>query len=188
MADGVGRAGEEAAAFNGSMNQVAGKNLKVAIQREGNQSEVWKSVAENQAKLSGNAGHSVADPRSASSYELTLENKSVEDAKSEYVKSLVKTTDGQADVIGYVTAINGAVSSADIYSSHELFMKLWPKLLNSASVEAFTELQKDKKFEAVKPDAIKHVIEDADQAKASQKDVTGRVQLVTSRVERQYCL
>ena len=49
-------------------------------------------------------------------------------------------------VIGYAFAINGKVNSADVYASHELFQKLWPKLLESSAVEAFSELQKDKKF------------------------------------------
>jgi len=38
------------------------------------------------------------------------------------------------------------------------------KLLSSAAVEAFAEVQKDKKFEPVKNDAVKAVIEDADKA------------------------
>ena len=158
---------------------MSGKSLKIAVQRDANQSEVWRNVKQNQDKLALNSGGSVADPQSASSFQLTLENKKVQEETEAYSKQLASIITGQADVIGYTTIINGKVSSADVYASHELFAKLWPKLLNSAAVEAFAEVQKDKKFEPAKTEAVKTAIEDADKAKATSKDVTARVELVT---------
>ena len=81
--------------------------------------------------------------------------------------------EGLPHVIGYVTVINGKVSSADVYASHELLTKVWPKLLNSAAVEAFAEVQKDKTFYPVAMVAVKAVIEDIDAAKPEAKEVSG---------------
>jgi hypothetical protein len=173
------RGGEDSALFAGSNNQVAGKSLKIAVQRDASQSEVWRNVKANQDKLSSNARQSVADPQSATSFQLTLENKKVVEETDAYSKRLASIINGQADVIGYTMVINGKVASADVYASHELFAKLWPRLLSSAAVEAFAEVQKDKMFEPARSEAVKAAIEDADKAKATSKDVTARVELVT---------
>ena len=174
-----GRGGEAAAYFGSSKNSLAGKDLKLAAQLSSDQREVWEKVAQNQSKLGSNAGRNVADVRSSTSFELTLENDAVKATADAYKKDLAKIIDHQDDAIGYAMAINGKVNSADVYASHELFVKLWPKLLDSAAVEAFAELQKDKKFEPVKVEQVKETIEGADKGKASEKDVTPRVRLVT---------
>ncbi len=172
------RAGESAASFASSENAVAGKSLKLAAKASGNQSEVWQQVAQNQSKLSENSGQSVADPRSASSYELTLENKKVEETIQGYLKALQKIPDGEADVIGYAFAINGKVNSAEVYGSHDLFTKLWPKLIKSSAVEAFAERQKGKTFDAPSVDAVKACIDDVAKGKSDKQDTTARVQLI----------
>ena len=41
-----------------------------------------------------------------------------------------------SDIVGMVVAINGRISSADIYPSNGLFKKMWPKLLDAAATEA----------------------------------------------------
>jgi hypothetical protein len=40
------------------------------------------------------------------------------------------------DALGYVAAVNGKVTGSDVYSTHDLFRRMWPKLLDSAAVEA----------------------------------------------------
>jgi len=174
---------EDAAAFGSSANAIAGKDLKLAAKAAMDQGQVWQQVAANQSKLSSNAMAPVIDPASASSFELTLENKKVREASEAYAKSLRSIVEGKNDVVGYVMAINGELNSSDVYGSHELFAKLWPKMLDAAAVEAFAELKKDKKFEPVKIDAIKSAIEEADAAKDSTRDVTPRVQLITRQAK-----
>lgn len=173
------RGQEQAALFGSSNNAVAGKSLKLAAKYQGNQGEVWKEVKSNQTKLSENAGQSVADARSSSSYELTLENKKIDETVQAYLKDLQKIVDGKADVIGYAFAINGKVNSAEVYGSHDLFLKLWPKLLKSSAVEAFAEVQKGKTFVAPSLEAIKACIEDAAKGKPESHNTTARVQLIT---------
>ncbi len=82
-------------------------------------------------------------------------------------------------MIGYVFAINGAVNSADVYASSELFKKLWPKLLKANAIEAIAELQKDLKFEPATAENVKTFLAEAESSKASEKEVTARIRLLT---------
>ena len=38
--------------------------------------------------------------------------------------------------MGYAFAVNGKLSTADIYPSNRLFRKMWPKLIKTAAAEA----------------------------------------------------
>ena len=47
--------------------------------------------------------------------------------------------EGEADIVGYVVAINGQVSSANLYPSNAMFRKMWNKQLAAAVTEAIGE-------------------------------------------------
>jgi ARG/rhodanese/phosphatase superfamily protein len=85
----------------------------------------------------------------------------------------------QKDAIGYVMAINGKVVCADVYASRELFLKLWPKMVKACAVEAFSELQKDKKFTPATAEAVKAFLADSEKGKAKNEDINKRVRLTT---------
>jgi len=178
------RGSESDSLFASSENAIAGKDLKLAARKDARQGRVWREVAANQQKLSQNTGVAVASKESQTSLELSLENKSVQQAIDGYVKELQPLIDGKEDVIGYAFAINGKMNSADVYGSHALFNKLWPKLLNSAAVEALAELEKGKTFEAATAPQVAAMLADADKGQASEKDVTPRVHLVTKETKR----
>jgi hypothetical protein len=177
------RGGEEAESFSASREQVANKGLKIAARKKMQQQEVWKEVAKAQGKLSKNLNTDVKAPASASSYQLSLENKKLVEAVDAHVKTLGSAVDGKKDVIGYVFAVNGKLNSADIYASHDLFLKLWSKQLRSAAVEAVAELQKDKKFEPVTEAQAKAFLANADKAKASEKTINPRTSTTTRETE-----
>jgi hypothetical protein len=99
---------------------------------------VWLSARSVVEGLSHRLGGSVASPRSASSLPLALEDARVAEAQSGYVEALGwPVTSG--DVIGAVFAVNGRVSSAEIFSSNELFRKMWPQLLRGYATQAMVE-------------------------------------------------
>jgi len=178
------RGGEAASHFGSSENSLSGRELRLAAKRQADQSAVWQEVTTNQAKLAVAVSQPVTDARSPSSFELSLESKPVQDHVNDYVQSLQKTIDGQNDVIGYAFAINGKINSADIYASHELFAKLWPKLLRSSAVEAVADLRKDGTSAAARADDVRACILDSQAGKRSEKDVTPRVQVVTQETDR----
>jgi hypothetical protein len=177
------RGGESAEHFASSNDAIAGKSLKLAAKQQMNQGEVWRDVAENQSKLSGNSGGDVRAAQSASSFQLSIESKPVAEHTEAYVKELEPIVQGKDDVIGYAFAINGKINSADVYANHTLFMKLWPKLIKSSAVEALADLQKDKPTVTAKTDDVYHCMADAAKGKESDRDVTPRVKVVTKETD-----
>src|SRR5687767_8421392 len=110
----------------------------LALATRGSQARVWNEVANTQASISSNLMVDVTANSSASSLQLSLENKKLEKATAGFVKKLADIPKGKSDVIGYAFAINGKINSADIYLSNHLFAKLWPKMLKAAVTEAIS--------------------------------------------------
>ena len=177
------RGNEQTASFSSSENVVATKEIKLAAKRSNSQGDVWKNVSVAQDKLSENVGARVNSTVSASSLELAVENRQVQQNTESYVKALSGIVNGRDDVIGYAFAINGAINSADVYASSGLFKKLWPKLLKANAIEAIAELQKDKKFDPSTAEHVKTFLA-APKSSAVEKDVTARVRLFTSEDEK----
>src|SRR5260221_6055252 len=173
------RGTEEVTVFNSSSNVVAGRELKLAAKNAESQGEVWRQVAVAQDKLSANTGTRVNGASSPTSFQLALENKTVQANADSYVKALRGIIAGQTDVIGYVFAINGKINSADIYASSTLFKKLWPKLLQASAIEAVAELRRGEKFDAPKPVEVQGFLDDGSKGTEKEKDVSSRVQMVT---------
>jgi hypothetical protein len=168
------RGGESVSSFSGSSSMLSSNNLKMANRRYRSQEKVWKEVENAQASLGVNLGGSVRSADSASSLQLSLEDKKVQEAIGAYVKELAEISGKADDVIGYAFAINGKMNSADVYASHDLFKRLWPKLLKSSAIEAVAELEKDKKFETIDAEAVKAFLADAEKGKATARDVGKR--------------
>ena len=173
------RGNEQSAWFSSSDNAAATRELKLAAKSAGSQEAVWANVSAAQAKLSQNVGYIVNAQASTTSYELAVENTKVKQTTAAYIDALSGVVRNKADVIGYAFAINGQVNSADVYASHALFAKLWPKLLKATATEALAELNPDKKAEPVAGEAINAFLADSQQPKPQAKAVTDRVRVVT---------
>lgn len=173
------RGNEEAAVFSSSENGVVSKEIKLAAKSAKSQQEVWETVKVAQDKLGRNVGGSVQDRTSTSSLELSVESPKVKATTAAYLKSLSGILQNKSNVIGYVFAINGKVNSADIYASHALFAKLWPKLIKSSAVEAVAEIQNGIEHKPVTGESVEAFLAESEQASASTKDVTAHVRLVT---------
>jgi hypothetical protein len=172
------RGGEPAAAFSVSNDMAATKELKMAAKHAKSQSGVWGEVATAQRKLSASTNGDVRSEASASSLQLSLENEKVRESADGYVKKLSAIVEGKPDVIGYVFAVNGRVSSADAYASGELFVKLWPKLLRASAVEAVAELSAYEKTATASMDSIRSFIADAESGRVSEREVTKRTKMI----------
>jgi hypothetical protein len=176
--------GQEAAGkFEASTEVLATRDLKIAANKTKSQGEVWNKVTEAQDKLSQNVGVSVNSTVSGSSLQLSLENSRVQEMTDDYLKKLSGIINGKTDVIGYAFSINGKISSADVYGSNALFLKLWPKLLKASAVEAIAELQRGLKFEPVKAETVQTFFAEVEDGKASESDVTGRIKMVTRETD-----
>src|SRR5262249_52339536 len=80
-----------------------------------------------------------------------------------------KVAEEKADAIGFVIVINGKVEGAELYGSHALFLKLWPKLINGAAVDALSEFDAKKKFDAATVAAVEKFLTEA--ARGKEKEV-----------------
>ena len=115
----------------------------------------------------------IAEPGSTS-MQLALETKSVVDATEGYRKALAKIVEGKPDVVGFVYAINGEINSAEVYSSGELFQRMWPKLLRASATEAYADRAKSKAAAAPSVEAVKSALAEADRGTEKSKDAAGR--------------
>jgi hypothetical protein len=174
------RGSENSSSFGSSENVVAMKDLKLAAKKANSQSEVWENVRVAQKKISSNLMiNGDLDPSAPSSYEMAVNNTTVISSGNEYLKALSSIVRNKPDVIGYVFAINGHVNSADIYASRPLFLKLWPKLLKASAVEAIAELNQKEAPKPVSDETVHSFLAESERANGNEKDVTGRVKLVT---------
>lgn len=171
------RGAELASRFDSSTAQVAGKDLKIAVNASRDQSEVWKEVAQQQKRISDNIGKDVRNAASQSSYQLAVEDKDLKKMTDEYTKAFAKTLDDKTDAIGFALVINGKIDSADVYGSADLFRKLWPKLCKTNAVDAIAHNKKDLKFDTAKADAVKAVFAEAGKGKVKEKDVSARIRI-----------
>jgi len=172
------RGEEQAGFFTSSDNAVATKELKLAAKVANSQQVVWEKVSAAQEKIGRNVGGSVNSPVSATSLELSVEDSKVKATTAAYIDALNGIVRNKTDVIGYAFAINGHVNSADVYASHALFAKLWPKLLKASAVEAIAELNQETKPEPV-AETVHAFLNDSEQPSAKSKEVTSRVRVVT---------
>ncbi len=167
------RGAESSAQFGASSRQAANKDVKLAVNASRDQGQVWSKVQEAQQKLAKNVSKTVANAQSPSSYQLTLEDKEVLAKVEAYTKSLEKLAADNADAIGFVIVINGKVEGAELYGSHSLFLKLWPKLIFGAAVDALSEFDAKKKFEVAHEADVKKFLTDA--GKGKEKEVLATV-------------
>ncbi|MBK7392972.1 MAG: hypothetical protein IPI64_06655 [Chloracidobacterium sp.] len=171
------RGNEESKQFTSSNDRIVTRDLKIAANASRSQTEVWSKVSEAQASLGQNVGGTVNSGDSASSLQLSLENRKVVASVDEYIKKLSSIIDGKSDVIGYAFAINGQINSADIFVSNSLFKKLWSKNLKATATEAVAAQRGVRLADEVKADAVKGFITDSDKAKPTER-ATGGARLV----------
>jgi len=121
------------AAFQSSTQNAYGRNLRCAIQGKKNQSEVWKEVAKNKHDLAAENGLQGAQTTSLNE---ELDNAKIQERLKGFRDALSKIVDGNPNAVGIITAVNGKFSTADVYADPGLFRKLFPRMLESAALEA----------------------------------------------------
>jgi hypothetical protein len=178
------RQGEAVDTFGSSKAAAPTKDLKAACRSDRSQRGVWDNVALAQKKLSENVGTNVKSGKSESSLQLTLENKKLIEMVAAYEKALKGCVADKTDVVGLVIAVNGKMNSGDMYASHDLFVKLWPKLIQASAVEAVTELKKDTKFDAVSLDVAKAWLAEVEKGKRADREINKRLAEVRQESEK----
>jgi len=173
------RGAEPSAAFSGSPDVLASKELKLAARRNADQGEVWTEVGRLQAGLSQTLHEPVNADASPSSLQLALENPRLRQWAGEYTRSLASAADNDSEAVGFAFAINGHLNSADVYASHALFRAVWPRLLQAAAIEAIAHLQDSDVSPTPAPELIAAALAEAEHGTPTGKRINGMTKLVT---------
>ncbi len=176
------RGAEASDRFTSAGSNLAHKDLKIA-NAQGSQSAVWSNVAKVQEHLASNLGGDVRSRESASSLQLTLENDRVRKGVEGFVQALTSLVEAHSDVTGYAFAINGALNSADVYVTHALFLKLWPKLLRASAIEAVAERKAPAPHTPPTIETVSAFLTDAAKGPARDKPVSATLQSLTRETD-----
>ena len=154
------RDGEEASGFSQSTARLPSRKGRIALfeqakrwlapesdhaalsnwsDHENLQSRMWESVSEVQADLGSVMALDVADERSPSSLQLSLENPGLVSALERYEVALGSLAQRHQDAVGYVFAINGRIAGGDEFANGGFFRKLWTRQLSAAATETIAE-------------------------------------------------
>lgn len=123
-----------AATFTLSEAPLASKEQKLAVRLTKSQSQVWTAGG----RINGLVQSEPQVSTLSASYVLTIEDPEVRKKVAQYVNTLLDVVKSRSDLVGMAFAVNGEPDTIEIYAASGLFLKLWPKLLRSAAIEALT--------------------------------------------------
>ena len=136
------------------------------------QKKVWDEVAATQRKLSSGLNAPVASAQSGSSLQLSLENEKLKEARTAYVAALRPAGEKDSDVVGFVVAINGKMTAANLYPSNGLFRKMWEKQLAAVVTESIGEKSRAAPKAAPPPaPAVTEFLSEAEKGKSTERAI-----------------
>lgn len=134
-----------------------------------------------QERIDPNRGAQGGGAGFTTSLQLSLENAELTDKVEEYAAALRGIIDGHDDVIGVAFTINGAMNNADVYGSHDLFVRLWPRLLRAAATEAVAERNEGLEDIIGIVETVRKCFADADKGKEEREETGERILTITRR-------
>ena len=149
------------------------------------QGEVWRSVTLMQDALGRAVRAQVADERSRTSLQLSLENKRLALARAGYEKALGSLLEKHSDAVGYVFAVGGRLNSGDEFGSAGLFRKLWSRQLKAAATEAIAEKDAPGRRQPTLAE-VAAFIDSARAAKPVLRAMPGGMNLETRKASKSY--
>jgi hypothetical protein len=161
----------------------AGFSLRRAIKGAVSQVGVWDEVEKSQQKMSTNLSSDVRSDQSPTSLPLALESDAVQESAAPYVNELSRYGTSANDVLGVIFTINNELIGGDVYSSNLMFKRTWPRLLNSAAIEALAELGITTDAAAVPIETAASFVVNSARGAETLDTVTPRTQVVKREIE-----
>jgi hypothetical protein len=124
------------AAFTATTQNAYSRELKLAVQKDASQQKVWEEVEGKKKAVVLTAG--ITGVFKSSSLNEELENPKVQEKLKASRAALGRILEDHPRAVGLVWAINGKFSTADLYDDPSLFRKMFPRLVDSATMEALT--------------------------------------------------
>ncbi|HVF49962.1 MAG TPA: DUF6569 family protein [Pyrinomonadaceae bacterium] len=128
--------GQDAPDKFSTLGAISHPKLRAAAQDTKQQSEVWKEVTANNARL--------GTSNTTDTYQEVYQNAQVGATMEQYLSALERELTGPG-IVGVVVARNGELVWIDRFASPALFAKYWPKLLKSYVIDALGEQLTDKR-------------------------------------------
>ena len=178
-----GRGREPVRHFASSNATIMTKRQKMAVKVAGRQGAVWESVAAAQADLGKNTGHSVRARESATSLQLSLEDKRLGGLVERYVENIERQLPKDPSVVGCAVAVNGKVDSVEVFASPVLFGKMKGKLLKASAAEAVAA-RTGKPTPPPAAAAVRALITDAESGAARTEKETLRTHVMRKETRR----
>jgi hypothetical protein len=129
-------AGSRGTSFRATGNYAyAPKAIRCAAKINKDQGQVWKSVAvhKDAAAKAVSAGN-----RNTSLNEM-LDSPEIQKITDQLTAALDGVQDGPDDTVGVAIVLNGKIEEVNIYPNHQVFQRLYPRLLQSYALQAFLE-------------------------------------------------
>ena len=143
------RAGASGKQFDNVQNAIlATQGVRAAAKvtpMRGGQGAVWWEVQRQKRAAMMKLG----SKNTNSSFNETLDSPQVKKICDACARALNGLADKHADVLGVAVAINGKVAEVNVYPNHKLFVRLYPRLLQSFAVQAALEKDRTKKVPAL---------------------------------------
>jgi hypothetical protein len=178
------RKGENVSEFASSKNAIVSKEGKLAVRSRKDQGAVWESVSKAQSKLSGNLSTTVNADVSPSSLQLALENPTVQSSTKEYTAAFKEMAEQHPKSIGFVAVINGEINSGEVFAGHDLFRRVWPKLLDACATEAISEKDQKRSGKEVNAEAVSEFLAKAEDARATSEKIHGALVNVSAETDQ----
>jgi hypothetical protein len=178
------RKDENVSDFASSKNAIVSKEGKLAVRSRKDQGAVWESVSKAQSKLSGNLSTTVNAPVSPSSLQLALENPKVQSSTKEYTAACQEMAEKHPKSIGFVAVINGEINSGEVFAGHDLFRRVWPKLLDACATEAISEKDQKRSGKEVTAGTVSDFLAKAEDAKANSEKIHGTLVNVSAETDQ----
>ncbi len=141
------------------------KATRIAIQT-GDRAKVWDSVKSYKQAVRANFGGGASR---TSSVNEELQSKDFQKVTASYIAPLSKASTHFPRLLGMAYAVNGEISTLDVYNSRLLFNKLYPKLLKTAAAEAAAKPPQTKQTSAPTPKQLASFIAAAGDGKKQIK-------------------
>ena len=113
----------------------------------------------------------------SSSYVLAIESPDLLKKVEAYEKALISVVEGHRSLVGMAFAVNGEASTIEIYAASGLFLKLWPKLIRSAALEALTKKAPAGSPKASRPSDIVNLLNEAGKAEGRAESLPNNTRL-----------
>ena len=111
---------------------IAPLSVRRAAKAENSQSQVWDNVAREKKTAGAVAGAS----QNTSSLTEALESPGFRRIADDSVNTLKGVAAKSRDAVGMAIAVNGRIEEVNVYPSHGLLQRLYPRLLRSYALEA----------------------------------------------------